>query len=818
MIPRTGLSSGSSTAPVHPVQQERPATTGQASPGRPEGLSNSRAPTGQGARHVPRPAKGKAVLSFTHAASSSALAPVGTGGGSAPVVRVRQCVDHLMTLRAQRKEVLQVALAARPGGPAVAVAGPSEADIVRLSKAFDRQVDKSAEQARDVQEAQRDLDKHESQLAKAMDALARLAGPADTAEPAAAQESLVRQGRSAQAQHRSPGAQAASPAPAATPSQASPLQEAKQQLAKAKGQLEAANSRFKKAKDTAQQRQQSARAWVAELRGRVERVGSRAGLLHGMRGKVGRDSNMCLTALGLPGLRNDDDKASLRQQFLTYRDGLTECRPGDGRWQFRAAVDPGLPKLMAFDALVRTHMYVAVESPLTGACKAYEGPLPDPNDPDPEYAWKVAREMAGAQIDLASATLNKLAAKKTIRLSGRQKVVKQVRRSGATAVEARTLHQLRMTDVAEVNANARLLQALLQDNRADLEVTLGNFIATGFAGVRSERARLAREAEAAQQQANQPDPNLAARMNEVIKARQLVMQAEAKVQEFGPEPRDLPRPATPAQRAAVVPQIQAALPGPGLARDPETRSIRQRGRILDLEAARDSARLRHGEACVAWLGTVAAQQKAREHLQAAWVAHAQARQAAQQDLAQQRLERGELGARLGELDRQIKQARADLRAAPALQSLIDPWALRRVIDVHVDPDDEALRQRALEETGLNGRYDSLEHMALAVADVHEAANRRFPLLFAARTPQEFEQAATQHPEYDAANKALVNIPHEHGCLVGQGYDAKPDRTSRLIPLTRSEYGLAWREGGVMITHLHPGVPRRTLKTLAPSFG
>jgi hypothetical protein len=547
-------------------------------------------------------------------------------------------------------------------------------------------------------------------------------------------------------------------------------------------------------------------------------VGSKDGVLHGMKHKTRRDSNTCLTTLGLPCLKDDGDKASqqqqLRQQFLTYRAGLAERRP-DGRWQFRDIVAAGLPRLMAFDALMRTHLSMSIESLPTAACLAHEWPLPGLDDPDPETLRTVARDMASKQMDRVSAIVGELASDKMVPVSGRQKVDKLARQRGAPVAEARPLHQLRRKNLSDVGPNARLLQDLLQDNRADLEDTLGRFITTGLEGVRSERARLAGEAEAVQRQANQPDPDLTARMKEVFEARQAYKQADDKVRAFEPEPRDLLRPdATPAQRAAAVPQIQAAPPGPGLARDAETRIGRQRGRILTLEAARDVARQRHDRASGVLRQVEEDQQSARERFEAAWAVHRQAREAAQQELAQLRVERGEHGARLRGLEQQIQQARAGLRADPALQSLIDRRALERVIKVHVDPDDDAVRWRALEETGLNGRYDSLEHMAQAVVDVHEAAKNRFPQLFAARTLQEFEQAAKEHPEYDAASKALVNVPHEHGRLVGQGYDAKPDRTGRLIPLTRSEYGLAWREGRVVISHLHPGVPRRTLRTLA----
>jgi len=776
---------------------------GQVSPGRPEGLPNSPAPAVPGARNAPRLARGKAPLSATPGASSSA---------PSPAVLVGQRVNQLMELGAQRKALLPVVVAARPGGRVVGAAGPSDVDIARLRDAVATLEIKSEDQAREVEAAEGDLVKHENQLAKAKDAVARLAG---TAEVVAAQESPVRQGRSVQAQDSRPSAHVASPGPAATLPQASPLQEAKQQLAEAKSQLETAERRFEKARDDAQKKQQSARDLAAVLRGQVEWAGSLAGLLHGMADKIGRDSNTCLTDLGLPCLKDGGDKASLQQQFLTHRDGLTECRPGGGRWQFRAAVGPGLPRLMAFDALMRTHLYVPIDSLATTACKTYGGPLPDPDDPDLTNVWKVARAMAGKQMNLVSTTLNGLASKEMAQASGRQKLDKRARQGGAPAALAKSLQSLRMTDLPEVGANAGLLRALLQDNRADLENSLGQFIATGLAGVRSERARLAGEAEVAQQQANQADPDLTTRTKEVHEVRKAHTQAEAKVLEFGPEQRDLPRPdTTPTLRPAAVPQIQSAPPGPGLARDAETRIARQRGRIARLNDAHDLARQRHGAASAALRRTDEAQQKAREHFEAAWSVHRQAREAAQQELAQLRVEQGEHGARLRGLEQQIEQARDGLRTDPALQRLIAPWALQRVIEVHVDPNDDALRRRALEQTGLNGRYDSLEHMAQAVVDVHEAANRRFPQLFAARTPQEFEQAANEHPEYDAERKALVNISHEHGRLIGQGYDAKPDRTSRLIPLTLSEYGLAWREGRVVISHLHPSVPRRTLRTLA----
>jgi hypothetical protein len=361
-----------------------------------------------------------------------------------------------------------------------------------------------------------------------------------------------------------------------------------------------------------------------------------------------------------------------------------------------------------------------------------------------------------------------------------------------------------------------MLQELMQDNRAELEDSLSKFLTAGVTVLNDTRARFHGEAEAAQKLANQRDPDVAALTPKVIQARQALSQAEDKVKEIEAQRPDPPRPdTTRTLRPAAIPQIPLAPPGPGLARDAETRSVRQWGRIPELDAARDLARQRHGKATAALSRTEDALQQARKCLKAAQAEHGQAREAAQHELTQLRAEQGEQSTQLKALNTQIEQARDGLRKDPALLGLIAPWALERVIKIHVDPNDDAVCRRALEQTSLNGRYDSLEHMAQAVVDVHEAAKRRFPPLFAARTLQEFEQAAKEYQrEYDETSQALVNVPHEHGRLIGLGYDDHADRTDRLLPLTRSEYGLAWRDGRVVISHLHPSVPRRTLTTLA----
>jgi hypothetical protein len=427
--------------------------------------------------------------------------------------------------------------------------------------------------------------------------------------------------------------------------------------------------------------------------------------------------------------------------------------------------------------------------------------------------------MARLGLNKLSAGWDLLIRDEVAQASGRRKVGQPGRQRGVSVAEARQMRELRLNEASGLSKHASMLQELLQDNRAELEQFLGLALKAGITGLAIQRKGLLDDLEKAQQLADQlakPDPIVAARITEVTQARDALRQAEAKVKEIESQRPDPPRSDTiPTLRPAAIPQIPSAPPGPGLARDSETRIARQQGRIRGLEAARDSARKVRDKASAARRRTDDDLQQARDRLAAAQAEHDQGREVAQQELAQQRVERGEQGTRLKELDAQIGQARADLLTDPALLGLIDRWALERVIEFHVDPDDEAVRQRALGQTGLNGRYDSLEHMAQAVVDVHEAAKSRFPHLFAAQTPQEFEQAAQKHPEYyDAKRNALVNISHEHGDRVGQGYDDQPDRTSRLSQLTGSEYGLAWREDRVVVSHLHPSVPRRTLRPLA----
>jgi len=799
MIPRIGSSLGSSAPPANVPRQEPAAAQAQASsPGR-DNLRNRRIPAERGARPVQRavPGKGKAPLACT----SGTCLPLSPPRD--PVHVLRERVDGLKQLARQREALL-------PGGPssaspagrrgdAAAPAGPSDSDIARLGDAVSRLLGKSESLTREVQQAQRDLGQHESQLAKAARAPQRQAG---TAAP----------GTVAQARPTPSLAVAALPVPAALSPAAMALQQAQRQLDEARRGLSAAEARFNAAKAATTQRRQSALDLAAMQRRRADWATTYDGLLHSMKIKITGDSDTALTQLGLPPVQArssfDGHKDSLQREFRAYQAGLTECGSG-GRWQFRSSVRAGLPKLMAFDALMRTHSARVLDPLGIVACHEYSERHPQVPAPSLEVAEVMAKL---AQNNVAAGCA--LSAAAAAESGGRQKVDKTARVLGMSVPRVKQLGELRWKELGGIGERARRLLALLEDNRQELQETLTAFMYSGLVLAWDVRDKLLGAAEEARQQADAKDPEFAKRMQELVGARKTFKDAEAGMKEV-PLPRpDPPGPrGTTAPSAAAIAQIPSALPGPGLARDLETRGTKQRGRQLRLEDLRDEARRHLDDVSAALHGVEAALQQAREALDDAVVRRHQADQVNRQKWAQQRDERATRRKELKELDAEIEAARAGLRADPALQSLVDLQALQRVIDRHLDPDDEALCRRALEKTGLNGRYDSVEHLVEAVADVYEAAQRRFPQLFAARTPAEFEQAAQAHPAYDAALRALVNIPHEHNRVVGQGYDAKPDRRDGLIPLTRSEYGVAWCGDRVMVSHLHPGVPRRVLRTL-----
>ena len=805
MIPRTGSSHGSSTPLADVPRQEPPATQAQAAPPGLDNLSNRRASSPGGGRHAPRTAlskgKGKAPASSAPAASASGAPPV------APVALLREHAATLMALDTQRRELLLAAQAAGPHGPAVA--GPPATKIAQLSDAVERLEIKAEELSRQAQKAQADFDNRASRLAQGLERLA-----ASVAEQAAAaQERPAGSQPPRPARQDRPDAAAVSPGALPDAPEALALWQAKHQLEEAQRQLAGAHDRFGSAIKDEKQRRDNAEAEAKKFSDWAEWTTTFAGLVHGMGNKIGVDSRTALEELGLPPVQEregaDGHKDSLQQEFQTYRAGLTE-RTDNGRWQFRDVVQPGLSRLMAFDALVRTSMPAPVNSVAISACNAYAVCNPGSNVPGPEAAGVMAR----LGLDSVAIGCSALSIKELAQAGGRQKVDKAVRQMGVRASEARKLKELRKKDLRGVSEPARRLHELMKEHRIELEQTLSDFMLTGLLGVQKERARFLAEAEAARQRASQQDPALARLIEEVHGLMEAVKLAKAKVQELEPPRRDPPPPGTAAAHsassAATVPQIQAALPGPGLARDPETRIAKERGWMLERKAERDSAQKNLDEVTKTQALTNRALQETSGQLDAAIAAHARAHEAARQEWAQQRALQGKHAARLKELDGQIKAARAGLCEDPALQRLIDPGALQRVIKVHVDPDDEAVRQRALEETGLNARYDSLGHLAEVLAEVHEAAKSKYPQLFAARTPGQFERAAQADAAYDASRKALVNLPHDHRRLVGYGYDArKIDRTDRLIPLTKSEYSLAWCEDGVKVSHLHPSVPRRT---------
>ncbi|TXD94431.1 hypothetical protein FUT87_07160 [Mitsuaria sp. TWR114] len=58
---------------------------------------------------------------------------------------------------------------------------------------------------------------------------------------------------------------------------------------------------------------------------------------------------------------------------------------------------------------------------------------------------------------------------------------------------------------------------------------------------------------------------------------------------------------------------------------------------------------------------------------------------------------------------------------------------------------------------------------------------------------------------------VTDLVFDHGRQVGRGFSNALDRTERATPLQHSSYSLDFVQGRVVVSHLHPHVPRRTLQ-------
>lgn len=255
---------------------------------------------------------------------------------------------------------------------------------------------------------------------------------------------------------------------------------------------------------------------------------------------------------------------------------------------------------------------------------------------------------------------------------------------------------------------------------------------------------------------------------------------------------------------AAIPQTVTVSASPSF--DSEARGMKLRG---DIEKHTESAERSNQEIALLDVGIREAEKELRHcEDQLEIKAAASARQAAdaRREHGTQRERLSELRDELMGLDGRIDQARNDLKRQ-LVPALISDRAWTRVIDRHVEPDNEAMRART-RETGYTGAYHSQADMARAVADIHAHVSQRPELqaVLASRTRAEFERAAAAVPG------GVTDLVFDHERQVGRGFSNALDQTSRATQLTQSSYSLDFVKGRVVVSHLYPYVPYRQLQS------
>lgn len=255
---------------------------------------------------------------------------------------------------------------------------------------------------------------------------------------------------------------------------------------------------------------------------------------------------------------------------------------------------------------------------------------------------------------------------------------------------------------------------------------------------------------------------------------------------------------------AAIPQLPAA--AGSSSPDVDARRMRLRGDVDRHSAQADEARSRVDQ-------TARDVGEAQAELRRSAQAHEAAAAALARDAANASREHDEVRAAQGGLREQlavtearIGELRETLHQAPARRAAISDLAWERTVERHVGISDEAMRERA-PETGHVGSYDSLSTLSQVVADLHAHVSGHADLrpVLAARNRREFDSAVARVPG------GVTDLVFDHGRQVGRGFSNALDRTERATPLQHSSYSLDFVQGRVVVSHLHPHVPRRTLQ-------
>lgn len=255
---------------------------------------------------------------------------------------------------------------------------------------------------------------------------------------------------------------------------------------------------------------------------------------------------------------------------------------------------------------------------------------------------------------------------------------------------------------------------------------------------------------------------------------------------------------------AAIPQLPAA--AGSSSPDVDARRMRLRGDVDRHSAQADEARSRVDQTARDIGEAQAELRRSAQAHEAAAAALAREAANASREHDEVRAAQAGLRERLAVTEARIGELRETLHQAPARRAAISDLAWERAVERHVGISDEAMRERA-PETGHVGSYDSLSTLSQVVADLHAHVSGHADLrpVLAARNRREFDNAVARVPG------GVTDLVFDHGRQVGRGFSNALDRTERATPLQHSSYSLDFVQGRVVVSHLHPHVPRRTLQ-------
>lgn len=276
-----------------------------------------------------------------------------------------------------------------------------------------------------------------------------------------------------------------------------------------------------------------------------------------------------------------------------------------------------------------------------------------------------------------------------------------------------------------------------------------------------------------------------------------LVRARQRAQQSTGESSSTPAPATPRPNDGSGTFLPS---GPMLTRSDtmfrlESKLTQIQGRIANQEALVQEARNAFESAHQALMSAEESVRIAEAQLEQGLALQTQHSGSTRRARRQRQGEAEQMRHQMATLDAQIRIARAELMGAPTLATLITPTALARAIERHVEPDHQALRERAT-QVGRAAAYASEAHLVIALVDVHRHLR---------------EEPQRRH---DGATDLIL----EHEQHLAHGFSDAPDQTDRPTPVRHSSFSLGRQASPgqperLQVTHLYPYLPPRQLRSL-----